>query len=355
MKNRAERRYAAALLKYTRSLISLIASKLDPVLSELEKEEEIKTDSSEDDILRVLASIELPDLDIDLGEVVSRVSQENSRELTDVLGINPGDTVPQRTMNQFVRENTDLIKTIPRRLLGDITNVVRDSIAQGVNPDKLRKIIQSRYDVAPHIAERIARDQAGKLNAQINQERQQSLGITSYIWMTANDERVRGRKKTKKGKISGDGRHWQLHGTTHRWDNPPVVDKKGRRSHPGEQIQCRCIAQPIVDLDTLFSGEEDRETEQEPQRQTRISPLQAGPPRVSPRPPRAASRPPRAASRPTRAPRPTATPRQPSLLAVQVIRVRNMLRSGMTPLQVARRLDLPFNQVRDIARRIGIT
>src|SRR5690606_6578233 len=80
-----------------------------------------------------------------------------------------------------------------------------------------------------------AREQIGKLNPKIQQERQQALGAETYIWRTSKDSRVR-------------ESHRALDGTRHRWDNPPIVDERtGRRAHPGEDFQCRCRAEMDVD------------------------------------------------------------------------------------------------------------
>src|SRR5690606_18026343 len=80
-----------------------------------------------------------------------------------------------------------------------------------------------------------AREQIGKLNPKIQQERQQAPGAETCIWRTSKDSRVR-------------ESHRALDGTTQRWDTPPIVDEKtGRRAHPGEDFQCRCRAEMDVD------------------------------------------------------------------------------------------------------------
>ncbi|MAK31420.1 minor capsid protein, partial [Acinetobacter sp.] len=71
----------------------------------------------------------------------------------------------------------------------------------------------------------IAADQMGKVNGQINKARQLSMGVETYVWQTAKDERVRKDHQHKQGK-------------TFRWDDPPTG------GHPGEPIRCRCTALP---------------------------------------------------------------------------------------------------------------
>jgi SPP1 gp7 family putative phage head morphogenesis protein len=60
---------------------------------------------------------------------------------------------------------------------------------------------------------------------------QRALGRVFYTWRTRRDGRVR-------------SSHRALEGTQQRWDDPPVISLDGRRGHPGEDFNCRCIALP---------------------------------------------------------------------------------------------------------------
>lgn len=80
---------------------------------------------------------------------------------------------------------------------------------------------QSRYQL-------IARDQTAKLNAYLDRLRQEQAGIEKYRWLTSRDERVR-------------DRHRQYEGQIYSWDKPPSD------GHPGEAVQCRCLAIAIVE------------------------------------------------------------------------------------------------------------
>jgi SPP1 gp7 family putative phage head morphogenesis protein len=70
------------------------------------------------------------------------------------------------------------------------------------------------------------------------------MEVTQYRWSTGRDERVR-------------ESHRDLEESVHSWDDPPVVDDKtGRRAHPGQDYQCRCVPIPMVDELLDFLGEE---------------------------------------------------------------------------------------------------
>ena len=125
----------------------------------------------------------------------------------------------------FVRENVDLIKTVPERYFAQLSELVARAGAGGLRHDEMAKLIAERFDVAKSNAERIARDQVGKLYGQINQARQVAAGVTRFVWRTSRDARVR-------------DEHDALDGESFAWDSPPA------EGIPGEAINCRCGAEP---------------------------------------------------------------------------------------------------------------
>lgn len=136
----------------------------------------------------------------------------------------------------FAKANTELIRTVPERYFDRMAKDVQEAFATGMHPSTLAERFEELDDMAENDARRLARDQIGKLNAAVNQERQESLGITSYIWRTDRDARVR-------------DNHAELDGEQFDWDDPPMgggtdEDEEG---NPGEGIMCRCYADPVLD------------------------------------------------------------------------------------------------------------
>jgi uncharacterized protein with gpF-like domain len=103
------------------------------------------------------------------------------------------------------------------------------------------------------------------LTSTLSQARQQGLGVKMYIWRTSKDERV-------VGKPSGiypvgnkaHGEHYDMADMYCRWDDPSVYsDDKGvtwkkrtskmPNNHPGQDIMCRCYAEPVIDLKKLLA------------------------------------------------------------------------------------------------------
>ncbi len=128
------------------------------------------------------------------------------------------------------RENVGLIRSIPDEYFKKIETMVFTSTTQGNTAGSMIKQLREIGKVTTSRAKLIARDQSSKLNSALSQQRQQNLGVEEYVWRTSGDERVRDNHRSKNGK-------------TFRWDNPPKDT-----GHPGQDIQCRCVAQPIINI-----------------------------------------------------------------------------------------------------------
>lgn len=159
-------------------------------------------------------------------------------------------------LREATRENVALIKTIPTRFFDRIEETVRDGVRRGLRHEEIAAQLErdvfsgeegSELAIARNRAAFIARDQVGKVTAQVGEHRQRALGLTRYRWVTARDERVRGNPAGR----YPDARpsHFARDGKVFSWDDAP------EGGHPGEDYNCRCIAEPILDdIDDL--GEE---------------------------------------------------------------------------------------------------
>lgn len=139
--------------------------------------------------------------------------------------------IPQPWLNQqvksFAAENTKLIKSIPEQYLDRVGNLIQKEFRQGTDHRKIAVEIQETFDVPRNRAKTVARDQVGSLNGTLTQLRNQEMGLAEYEWLTAGDERVR-------------ASHAERDGKTFRWDKPPPD------GNPGQPINCRCTALPVV-------------------------------------------------------------------------------------------------------------
>ena len=87
----------------------------------------------------------------------------------------------------------------------------------------------------------IARNEISTINANLNNARAESAGITKAIWQTSGDERVRGvNPKDSQDHESLDGKEFDI--------KVGLRDpRSGEMVTPGSAINCRCQAIYIVD------------------------------------------------------------------------------------------------------------
>jgi len=148
-----------------------------------------------------------------------------------VAGLLTESPMLRTIMNQAIRDNVELIQSIPIQHLDRVRDIIAENLAQGFRWESLVDEIAEAGEATRNRAKIIARDQTSKMNSAFNEVRQQSLGIERYEWQSSGDERVRESHAEKDGNI-------------YRWDDPPEDT-----GHPGQDILCRCTAIPIVELE----------------------------------------------------------------------------------------------------------
>lgn len=244
------RSYLRALLRGPIAYLAQLAQEeLLPLLEEEPETERKDAEPSDIDAalkriarrwMLVFSDQVLRDMTEDVGEKTSEFQREQlRRQFSAAAGFDPALLEPwlPDAINEFTSENVDLIKTIPERFLEGVRETVLEGVREGRRPETLKKQLQHELGVSEWNARRIARDQVSKFNAHLNQERQEELGVGSYIWRTVGDNRVR-------------DRHAHLNGQRFKWSQPPIINDKGERGHPGDDILCRCYAEP--DLSELL-------------------------------------------------------------------------------------------------------
>lgn len=178
-----------------------------------------------------------------LRTVASRISVFNQHQLGAVLQSGMGIELSlliqsepwlAEAISNFLAENVSLIRTVSETYLNQVEDRVFAAVRTGMRHEELAKELEERFNVSESRAKVIARDQVGKFNSKLNTTRQQNLGITHFIWRTANDNRVR-------------PEHEDLDGKRFAFDDPPA------EGLPGEPIMCRCYPEPDLSgvLDAL--------------------------------------------------------------------------------------------------------
>lgn len=151
-------------------------------------------------------------------------------QLKSVLGVDLIGNVPfTRELERLaIRENLKLVRSLRSNTLIEANQTISRGIRAGLTSKSIAANLTSQLNISKNRAKLIARDQISKLDGQLTRVRQQSAGIERYTWTTVGDERVR-------------PTHQDLDNKIFSWSDPPP------EGHPGEPINCRCQAEPIID------------------------------------------------------------------------------------------------------------
>lgn len=149
------------------------------------------------------------------------------------LGVNLAAVVQQEDLGEHlsiaVSRGASLIQGLSSDMTKRIELAVYENSLAGNSVATLRKRLQKEFAISDNRAKLIARTETSRFNASLNQLRQEQAGVTSYIYSTSLDERVR-------------ELHQSFNGRTFRWDKPPSD------GHPGTAPNCRCLAKGIVEF-----------------------------------------------------------------------------------------------------------
>jgi SPP1 gp7 family putative phage head morphogenesis protein len=257
----AQKRYTSELNAFVSAMTALTKAHIYPQIERILRQAEhmraanIKTDDVSDEIESVIETAEhvlsetfphtrLYQAVLSVGLLVSRHNhKEVIKVLSFVSGVQVSELFPvepflESELSTFVKHNIRLIQTVPSRYFSEIEGILYRGAQQGLSHTAVKKQIAERFGVSRNRAKVIARDQAGKLNAQLTQLRHQALGVKQYRWRTVGDERVRGNPSGLSPKAVPS--HWSREGKVFSWARPP------QDGHPGQPIQCRCVPEPIL-------------------------------------------------------------------------------------------------------------
>lgn len=247
-----ERDYAKALTAYVDRKFKIIRAFLPEMTAAIESPSAMnaRIETVIDEIRRAVENAET--MTNAINHSYQLVDRYNEKEFDAIIGsvfgkgikLN-GQPTPGRTdavddlaelKDLWVRENLDLIKSIDEDTLQRLKRMMTQAILDNVNGAELTKyLIDDLQDITGVIRSRaalIGTDQVGKLNGRLSQYRQEHTGLTSYIWETCHDSRVR-------------KSHAARNGHRYYWSNPPPD------GHPGMPIRCRCVALPVIDVDRI--------------------------------------------------------------------------------------------------------
>lgn len=161
----------------------------------------------------------------------------------------------KNVLDSWAREQVTLISKASQDMLDTVARRIRDGVKAGRSAREVTAMINADLPgISYRRARIIARDQTAKLNSSLTQGRMADAGLETYIWDTAQDERVRGNPNGRYANAIPS--HFMMQGKLCRWDDPTVWFENGEwvkrpgdapYFHPGMAIMCRCVALPNWD------------------------------------------------------------------------------------------------------------
>lgn len=160
----------------------------------------------------------------------------------------------QILMRQAAR-NAEMIKTLPSDIAADTARYVAAETLKGRRASDIALEIAAKFPAQTAArAEMIARTEVSKTQCGLVEARCRQVGVNWYVWRACGGSRGDGRTRRS---------HRGMSGVLVHWDDPPapenlfpLVGKNGKRYknslgfyHAGCSPNCRCYAEPVVDLD----------------------------------------------------------------------------------------------------------
>lgn len=148
-------------------------------------------------------------------------------------------------VSDLIQQNAKLIRTLPLDISERVTQYIGEETRKGRRAAGIAEEIQKMFPEASRAkASLIARTEVSKSHTALTRARSEDVGITSYEWLTSEDQRVR-------------SSHAHMRNVIVFWDDPPQPEKllpedKQPKTipapyHAGNIWNCRCIAAIYVD------------------------------------------------------------------------------------------------------------
>lgn len=153
-------------------------------------------------------------------------SEKFQQELSDLGLLHDFKRTPAltNTVQSFVHENVNLIKSIPEKYFTEVEGMVMRGIRDGKPFNWVNDEMAKRYGITTRRAVMIARDQNHKATEQLNRTRQLGLGVKRGMWQHAT-----GVKEPRHSHEQANGKIFDL-------DKGLKID--GEFIFPGEKINC---------------------------------------------------------------------------------------------------------------------
>jgi SPP1 gp7 family putative phage head morphogenesis protein len=168
----------------------------------------------------------------------------NSRRIFEALRRELEGTPVGNEVQRIVRENAQLIQSLPLSVAQTVTEFVSKEQQKGKRSAEIEKELRTRIpQLTASRIRLIARTEVGKAESAVTRARSEDLDIDWFQWLSAEDQRVRPSHKNMDKVLA-------------RWIDLPspellVGEKNYGKYAPGCTFNCRCVGNPVVSLDEI--------------------------------------------------------------------------------------------------------
>lgn len=164
-----------------------------------------------------------------LHEFISKLKYATNVDLTTQIGVGDAET----TLEVILARNIALITDVSDQARGRISDAVYRGFQNRTPSRDVAKEIAEGLEMSRKRALNIAQDQAQKLSATLDKERQQQVGGTSFKWVHSGKKHYRPEHLARDGEI-------------YAWDS-----EVGQNDAPGMAPFCGCKAAFVLNLEDL--------------------------------------------------------------------------------------------------------
>lgn len=151
--------------------------------------------------------------------------------------------IRERILTTMERNAGAAIENFAHEEIAKLRETLSEMVIAGRPRQELRREIYDRLEIERWRCKFIARQETALATVEYQKAGYNRAGIGKYKWVTVGDHVVRGTRPND----SGD--HKALNGKIFSWASPPPAEyfSTGTECHPGQDYNCRCVAQPIVE------------------------------------------------------------------------------------------------------------
>ncbi len=156
----------------------------------------------------------------------------------------------QAALAEWERTNRKWVKSVVGEHLSRMESMALEAIQTGKRPEQLTlDILKANKNLSVTRAKALARDQIGKLTSLLTEKRSLEIGLETYTWRGARDERERGNPNGRYPNSKSD--HWHAEGKIGVYGKPDIWLEGGKEvsrgfrdpvGAPGMEPLCRCLA-----------------------------------------------------------------------------------------------------------------